>query len=241
MPIRSPPNLPLSAGQRYKTAPLISILPHLVFSPMTTSVPIENADTVRAAAATIIWDNLARRISARDATAAALRVAVMAVYGISWNRAVITALTTNRINDVLPLLKRYTSFPAREYTRLADFLKESYSVSADFPPELLAWRQLAQQLRLELSHGWDAVLSTALFLQVQGTLSPSNLGVLSPAEFQLLTGTSPHPQMLRVLRSVTRPADDLPSTPHTYLMPPSSSYREGFPRQSSEGAYFTAG
>ena len=100
---------------------------------MNVNIPYENMDMARAAASTLVWDNLARRVNSRDATAATLLAAVTAVYGISWNRSVITSLAVNRINDVLSLLKRYTPFPAREYDRLAQFLKDSYEVSTNFP------------------------------------------------------------------------------------------------------------
>ena len=77
---------------------------------MNTNIPCENMDMAGAAAATLVWGNLARRINSRDAKAATRRAAAIAVYGISWNRSVITALTTNRIDDVLALLRRYTPF-----------------------------------------------------------------------------------------------------------------------------------
>ena len=89
---------------------------------------------VRTDAAKIIWGNLARFASYREVSLAAIRTAVMAVYGVSWNRAVMTAIATNRLNDVLAFAKRYTPLPEREYIRLADFFKESCQASADFPP-----------------------------------------------------------------------------------------------------------
>ena len=187
---------------------------------MTTNIPYGDIDMVRTAAATIIWDNHARVVSNRNASTAAIRTAIMAVYGVSWNRVVITAITTNRINDVLAILRRYTPLPEREYSRLADFFKVSFQASSDFPPDLLEWHRLARRLRLEQLHGWDAILDVAIFLQSQGIASPSNLGALSPSDSRPLSGASPHPQLLRALWSVTRSDDALPSSPHTYLMPP---------------------
>ena len=187
---------------------------------MTTNIPFENVNMVRTAAAKIIWDNLARVVANRDVSLATVRTAVMAVYGISWNRVVMTAITTNRINDVLATLKRYTPLPQKEYCRLSEFFKESYQASADFPPDLMEWHRLAQQLRLELLHGWDAILATAIFLRSHEIVSPSNLGVLSPGDFQPLSEAAPHPQLLRALWCVARSDDAFPSSAHTYLLPP---------------------
>ena len=121
----------------------------------------------RAAAAKLVWGNLARQINSRDATAATLRAAAIAVFGIRWNRSVSTALAANRINDVLDLLKRYIPFLAREYDRLSQFLKDSHAASTVFPPDLFEWRRLAEQLRLELSFGREAILATSVFLNAQ--------------------------------------------------------------------------
>ena len=176
-------------------------------------------DMARASAATLVWGNLDRQINSRDATAATLRAAAIAVYGVSRNRSVLTALATNRINDVLALLRRYTPFPAREYGRLDQFLKDSYAASTNFPPDLFEWLRLAEQLRRELSFGWDAILATSVFLHVQGIPIPSNMGVLSPADLQPLTTAAPNAQLIRTLWSEARSAENA-TVGGCYLIPP---------------------
>ena len=144
----------------------------------------------RSEVAKIAWDNPARLIGARDMGDAALRTAVISVYGISWNRAAIATPITNHINDavaLLLLLLRNSSFPYREYGRLAFPLKDSYTVATNFMNELTDRHRIADQLRLELSFGWGAIVDTALFLQTQDIPPPFNLGALSPSDFQPLT------------------------------------------------------
>ena len=85
---------------------------------MNTSLIPEKVDTATAAAATIVWDNLARQINSKTGTPDKLKTAVLAVYGLTWNRAVLAAVSTDRICNVLALL-RNSSIPRQEYDRLA--------------------------------------------------------------------------------------------------------------------------
>ena len=144
---------------------------------------------------------------------------MLAVYGISWNRSAITALTTNRINDVRAMLKRYTPCPAREYGRLSQFLQDRYAVSTNFPPDLCEWHRLAERLRREHSFGWDAILATSVFLQAQGIPIPFDLGALFPADLQPLITAAPNAQLLRTLRPSARSAENT-AVGGSYLVPP---------------------
>ena len=169
-----------------------SKFPGPIYPGMSTNIPCENMDIARASAGELVWDNLVRQINSRDVTAATVRSAAIAVYGIRWGRSVITALTAKRIADVLALLQRYTPFPAREYGRLAPFPKDSYAVSTSSPPDLFEWRRLAEHLRLDLSLGWEVILATAVFLQAQGIPMPFVLGALPPADLQPLIKVPPN-------------------------------------------------
>ena len=179
---------------------------------MVVNIHCGDISMARAAEAKIVWDNLARQITARDVTSDALRSAVIAVYGISWGRAVITTLTANRINDLLALMRNST-FPAQEYARLTAFGVGGYAASSDYPPELMEWLRIAEQLRLELPFGRGAILATALFLQTAGIITPSGLGALSPKEFRPVALESPNPKLLRTFWRVARLAYDAPRRP----------------------------
>ena len=163
---------------------------------MNSSALPENEDTAIAAAADVAWANLARTIGNRNLAPAEVRAAVLAVYGIRWNRAVLRALTTDRINRDHARL-RNSDFPEQEYGRLSAFLKDAYAASSAFPVELLEWRTLAAQISLDMSAGWEAVLQTAIFLRAQGMLTPFRLGVLSPAEFFPLSEIPPNAALFR--------------------------------------------
>ena len=103
-----------------------------------------------------------------------MRLAVRAVYGIRWNRAALTSLTTGRINYDLARL-RNSEFPEMEYERLPTFLKGAYAASSAFPADLLEWRTIAGQIRIDLSAGAGAVLTSATFLLAQGLSNPLHL------------------------------------------------------------------
>ena len=182
---------------------------------MGTVVPLETADTAITAASDIAWSHLARTIGCH--TTAQLRQAVLAVSGIRWSGAVLNAIAANRINFELSRL-RNSEFPEREYERLSSLLKESYAASSAFPPELLEWRTLAIQLRLDVAHGWDALLNVANFLQSKGPTTPYHLGVLSPAEFRPFSETSPNGAILRAFWASARSSNASP-TAGTVLVP----------------------
>ena len=87
-----------------------------------TTIALDNADTATADAAQIIWDNMACQVNSSTGTAAKLKTAVTAVYGITWGRNVITAVSTDGVCRVLDFL-RNSSIPRQEYDPLEDFLR----------------------------------------------------------------------------------------------------------------------
>ena len=86
-------------------------------------LPLKNADSATSQAAALVWNNLARQVGLLGSTRAQLLEAVIPVFGIAWNKAVINRLTTNRINDILTMLRLSELFPRKEYDLLASFTK----------------------------------------------------------------------------------------------------------------------
>ena len=174
-----------------------------------------------AAAADLVWSRLARTIGHRAHTPAEMRVAMLAVYGIRRNRAVMRALTTNRINRDFDRLRNSDDFPLREYERLTTFLKDAYAASSSFPVELLEWRTSAGKIRLDISDRREAVLATATFLYAQGAPAPFHLGSLSPSAFYPISEISPNAVLLRSIWTDARAKSSPPtqglSSPLTIL------------------------
>ena len=54
-------------------------------------IPLRNADSAASEAAGLVWGHLARQVADHTATAAKLARALAPVYGVTWNRAVITS------------------------------------------------------------------------------------------------------------------------------------------------------
>ena len=127
------------------------------------------------AAADIVWPHMALTIGHRAHTPAEMRVAVLAVYDIRWNRAFICALAAGRINHDLARLRNSDDFPEKEYERIATCLHHAYAASFAFPVDLLEWRTLEGQILTDLSEGWEAVLATDTFLHAHGFPTPLHL------------------------------------------------------------------
>ena len=58
---------------------------------VVTTIPLRNVDSAASEAAGLVWGHLARQVADPDATAAKLARALVPVYGVTWNRAVITS------------------------------------------------------------------------------------------------------------------------------------------------------
>ena len=137
---------------------------------VVTTLPLCNVDSASSEAAGLVWGHLERQVADPDASAAKLARALVPVYGVTWNRAVITSDAvggTNEINRVLCLL-RNSNLVRSEYDRLAAFMLQSYSHSSLFPPEMSEWRELAQRHRLEMHFAWGQLLATSLQLASAG-------------------------------------------------------------------------
>ena len=188
---------------------------------MATLIPAANADTASAAAAKIILADVLRVTNREDASAAFLVKAVLPIYGVVWNRAVIAMVTAEPQLSINKLLQRLRSscFPPGEYKRLATFFKQAFSAAASFPADLLDWKLLAERFRLESSFGWDALLACCNFFAATGISSPAHLARLSPADFYELSNQSPFPPAARALWSISRVTINTPSPSAEYLTP----------------------
>ena len=120
---------------------------------MSIVLPLQNADIATAQAATLVRGNLARQVNLRNSARCQLLEAVIPVYGIAWNKAVINHLTTNRINDILALLRRSEVLQKKEYDRLSSFMLGAYATAGSFPPDMMEWRTIAERFRLYTSLG----------------------------------------------------------------------------------------
>ena len=69
-------------------------------------LPLKNAEIATAQAATLVWNNLARQVALRNSTSAQRAQAVILVYMIAWNKAVINHLAANRLNDIRTMMRR---------------------------------------------------------------------------------------------------------------------------------------
>ena len=175
---------------------------------VVTTVPLSNVDSAVAQAAALAWGHLARQVADPEASAAKLAQAIVPVYGISWNRNVITSQAvggTNEINRVLCLL-RNSNLARSEYVRLAAFMKRAYSHSSLFPPEMGEWHDVAQRYRLEMHFPWGQLLATSTQLVAAGFPLPSNLAEVHVSELHSMATASPFPVVLRALWSSARMA-----------------------------------
>ena len=74
-------------------------------------LPLKNADSATAQAASLFWNNLARHLAIRDSAKTQLLQAVIAAYGSPWDKAVINHLMPNRINDIISRCDLIPPFP----------------------------------------------------------------------------------------------------------------------------------
>lgn len=96
------------------------------------ALPLKNAENATAPAATLVLGSLARQVSLRNSTKAPIPQAVLPAYGISWYKAAIHPLKTNRINDIMALLRR--PLPSRSRNMAAWFLYERSICRVPPPP-----------------------------------------------------------------------------------------------------------
>ena len=170
---------------------------------MSSILPVENLDTAAAAAGKVIMGKLNRQLGQRDISARELSRALIPLYGITWNRAVINLVVKDSINNLFVRL-RNSPLPRAEYDRLSTFFKKAYATACSLPPDMVEWRVLAERFRSEMSLGWTVILSAVTSLAGKGIEKPLDLAeVPMSAVFALCEGT-PHPQAIAALWSVSR-------------------------------------
>ena len=151
-----------------------------IFITISIVLPLKNADSSTAQAATLVRNNLARQLNLRNATSDHLLEAVIPAYAIAWNKAVINHLATNRSNGMLTLLRRSEVFRKKEYGRLSPFMLGAYSAAGSVPPDMLERRTVAERFRLETSFGWDTILAVCTQLAASGISLPFGLSLVTP-------------------------------------------------------------
>ena len=187
-------------------------------SMVATAVPLRNLDTAAAEASGLVWGNLARQVRPPGIPAAQLERALVPLYGVTWNRDVLTpnadggagninVLTSNadggagNINvltsnadggagniDRFFCLVRNPPLIRSEYDRLVAFLEEAYLTASLLPHGLSGWRSSAHRRRMEMHCGWERMLAVCAPLSPIGVHLPPNIAAMELSEFH----TIPH-------------------------------------------------
>ena len=178
---------------------------------MKTAAPVHNADIATAAAANLVWDNVARQVGMPIMSASAMSTAIRPAYGVVWNRTIIDKVATKRINDELSRI-RNSALPTQEYRRLGAMFLGAYRSANSFPSELWAWRQTAGRPRLDPTFVWGPILELSALLPTKGIWLPVDLGRLPPEQLHVLFEGFPSPQLLRTFGSVKRTLGSYPAS-----------------------------
>ena len=160
-------------------------------------------EVAQIAAATLVVDHLPKVLGAPSLHKSALVQAVIPFYGVTWNRKILTSITTHRPNYELGRLKR-SEFPKAEYVRLTDFLLQAYQAHGLFPPGTEEWKLLAERFRLNPPHEWGEIAAVAPFLQGRGASTPLQLSEVLPGGLEALCKDAPSPLLARSLWGISR-------------------------------------
>ena len=183
-------------------------------------LPRRNADSAAAEGDGLVWGHLARQVAGPTATAAKFARALAPVYGVTWNRAVITPDAVGWagiINHVCCVI-RNPHLVRSEYDRIVAFMLEAYSYSSSFPPGMSEWRELAHRHRLEMRSPWDQILAVSPQMVSTGYHRPSNLADVNLSELHAMASESPFPVVFRAVWSSARAAFAALSSAGEYLV-----------------------
>ena len=146
-----------------------------------------NHDMAVIAAAQLAFDHAWRNAFASNATPHSISAALVPLFGISWTKKVITAVKTNRINDLLAKI-RNVDIPRADYDKLADLFKLAFFAPTHFLPEWEEWRVIAERYRLDRRHSWLELASVVSQFISAGINSPFELaGLEAPAVESMVT------------------------------------------------------
>ena len=201
--ISLPPPTPSPHRLRVRLTVVLPPLISFFLLKMSSNLPVENLDAAVAAAASVVLETMSRQVGQRDISARELSHALIPVYGLTWNRAVINCVAKDSINNLFGRL-RNSARPRAEYGRLSAFFKKAYVAACTFPAELGGWRILAERCRLEMSIGWPAILSAATPLAGKGIGQPLSLAAVPLSSVFALCEGSPGPKAIAALRGVSR-------------------------------------
>ena len=186
---------------------------------MNAAIPTENIDLARAESAIIILDDLTKKLGTIGLSPSAIPQLLIPLYGITWNRRVLAAVTTKRINQLCQLL-RHLKLKCSEYERLTAFFKQAFITAAQLPPEFREWEVLAERFRLDLQYGWPNILAVLTFLAARGLPSPQLLAGILPEGLEPLCSGTEQPGLLRSFWGITRTTFAPASSSSSYMVLP---------------------
>ena len=164
---------------------------------------VEKSNIATISAADLLLARAERLIKSPDSSLRNLRAAILPLFGIQWNKQIICAITTNRLNSLLQML-RNRNLDSGTYDKLANFWQDAFHISTAHPPEWLAWLPLIQRFRLNDRFSWTTLYDTLPFLNMKGYLSPEDLAVLTSSVFESIFAGTKCLKELRALWGAAR-------------------------------------
>ena len=138
------------------------------------------------------------------------------VYGLTWNRNVITTATANEIARLFVRIRN--SHPSERIRAVNDIFNRASEASNQLPSDLWEWKMLAGRLRLESTHGWPSLLAAASFLKGRGLANPAALAALPAEGLEFLGQTEGRAVIIRALWGIAR-CTFVPSDSSSCLVP----------------------
>ena len=158
---------------------------HVFAEIVRASATEQNRDTAGAAAAKAVWGLLARQAGDPREASGVLLHAAIPVYGLTWNRSIITSVGTRGIDEVLYKM-RNSLFRKPEYGRLRDFTLGDYSSDGSIQPEFSEWRISADRFRCDTDFGRKTILGALTHLEIHGIITAAELGDVRPEDISAI-------------------------------------------------------
>ena len=165
----------------------------------------DHMDLAIAAAATVVMESMTKAANRHAATARSLSTAIAPAFGISWNRNVINAVTSDWINKLL-LKLRNSPLPRLRYDKIATMFKTAYSNPYSLIPEWTEWKQLAGAYMLDRRFPHETIAQTITFLLSRSLPDPGALAVLDASAIETMATASPDAGPLRTIWRLPRTA-----------------------------------
>ena len=143
---------------------------------MANSAPTENRDVAISTAASVVLGKVFAQTSDANTTARQLIQAIMPLYGVSCDRAVIRRADNKSRIDKLFWPLRNSKLPTAEYGRLGSFFMNAYGAVSPLPGDLSGWRLLTERFRFGAIHGRQPLLDAVTFLAAREWPTPGIWG-----------------------------------------------------------------